>query len=138
MCFELPAVITAFHFAAVESAAGERHAAMRTGVTQREDFAIGVASDGERNFEQRAFGDLTAGDFVAGEASELKGKALKGFCTESAWKLCYGCASERPGRLPRRLPDRFMQAIALALFQPPFPQPAGPAVRIDLDRSHPG
>lgn len=28
------------------------------------------------------------GDFGATEASELKGKALKGFRIQSAWKLC--------------------------------------------------
>ena len=64
---ELPAVIAALHLFAVKPATGERHAAMRTSVTQGEYTAARIASDGQRNFEQHGFCELSATHPAAGQ-----------------------------------------------------------------------
>ena len=52
---ELPAVVGALKILSVETAAVERHAAMRTSVAQSEGMAVAVAADDERNLQQRGF-----------------------------------------------------------------------------------
>jgi len=52
---ELPAVISALEIFAVEVAAVEWHAAMRTGVTKSKGATVAIAAEHERNFEQRGF-----------------------------------------------------------------------------------
>src|SRR5580658_929279 len=56
---EPPAVVGAFDLLAVEVSAGKRHAAMRAGIAQSESFALPVASNDERLFEQRGLGELS-------------------------------------------------------------------------------
>src|SRR5690349_493230 len=42
---------------------------MRAGITQGEGEPVCVASDGERNFEQHAFGNFATRELVAGKSS---------------------------------------------------------------------
>ncbi len=57
---EPPAVIAAFHLLAVEVTVGKRHAAVRTGVMQRERPALTIASEGQRSLEQHGLAQAVA------------------------------------------------------------------------------
>jgi hypothetical protein len=50
---ELPAVVATLEILSIESAAVQRHAAMRAGVAQGEGLLPAVATDYERDFQQR-------------------------------------------------------------------------------------
>jgi hypothetical protein len=55
MGFEFPSVITAFNILSVEVPAGKRHAAVGTRVVHGEGFALNIAAENQRSFEQRRF-----------------------------------------------------------------------------------
>jgi hypothetical protein len=54
---------------AVEVSAGKRHAAVRAGVAQSEGMAPAVATDYERNFEERGLMKLVANDTIGGQGA---------------------------------------------------------------------
>ena len=82
---ELPAVIAALEIFSVEFSAVERHAAMRAGVAQGERLSLAIASDDERNFQQRRLVKLIAMNAIggqraipeAGEHQSIGGLALR-------------------------------------------------------------
>ena len=67
MGVEGPAVIGAFDSFSIELAAVQRHAAVRTGIAQREGMAYAVASDDKRDLEQHGFAELVAVDAIGGQ-----------------------------------------------------------------------
>ena len=62
-------MVGAFDVFSIELAAVERHAAVGTGVAQREGTARAVASDDERNLKQHGFVELVAMDAVGGQGA---------------------------------------------------------------------
>ena len=66
---EAPAVVAAFDLIAVETSAGERHAAVRAGVLQCETTVLSVAPDDQRRLQQRRPFQAFAKDCVAGQGA---------------------------------------------------------------------
>jgi len=62
-------VVTALDIFSVEVATMKRHAAMGTGITQREGMADTIASHNEWDLKQRCFVKLIAVDAVSGQST---------------------------------------------------------------------
>lgn len=62
-------MVGALDIFSIEMAAVERHAAVRAGVAQGKGMADPIASDNQRNLEQRRFVQLIAVDAVGGQSS---------------------------------------------------------------------
>ena len=66
---ELPAVVAALKILSIETAAVERHAAMRAGVAEGEGMTKAVAAKDEWDFEQRGFIELIAVNAIGGQGA---------------------------------------------------------------------
>ena len=69
MNIELPAVISALQVFSIETAAVERHAPVRAGIAQGERLADSIASNHQRDFQQRCLVKLIAVHAIGGESA---------------------------------------------------------------------
>lgn len=142
MRVEFPTVIAAFDLLPIELPARERHTAVRASVAQSKGTAIRIATNHQRNLQQRGLLDLASMNAVRRQSAVPKAgkhERIRRFALQSVCRGGHGMKSAYHGRCGPNIPLPLINVHQFCLLTPCHPEAAlaleGSMYLVEMHRS---